>query len=53
MLGNFNANFDQWLIRATDKAPYEKRISIAQVQELKHSPAAPVCPERCQPQLSG
>lgn len=35
MLGNFNGNFDQWLIRATEKTPYEKKkSSITQVQEL-------------------
>lgn len=34
MLGNFNGNFDQWLIRATDKPPYEKKSSITRVQEL-------------------
>jgi len=35
MLGNFNGNFDQWLIRAADKTPYEKKqSSITRVQEL-------------------
>lgn len=49
MLGNFSGSFDQWFIRAPDKAPYEKkRSSIAGAEEFKHSPSAALCPERCQ-----
>lgn len=44
MLGNFNGNFDHWLIRATDKTPYEKKSIITGVQELNtdyHHHSAP------------
>lgn len=34
MLGNFNGNFDQWLIRAADKSPYEKKKSSIMGTEI-------------------
>lgn len=51
MLGNFNGNFDQWLIGVADKTPCEKKkSSITWVQELNTDHRHHSAP-RCQQQL--